>query len=219
MKRVLWILLALMLLVPCAAPALEAGDTLLFGSYEQDNNLSNGKEPIEWVVVDRDEEGVMLMSVKCLDAHYYHKKFIPMTWDRCDLRGWLNGEFLNEAFSEAEQEYILTTHVVNNKLHGNPGGEDTEDKVYLLSYAEAMDHYPELKQRVAWPTEYCVARGCYVDPKTGACWWWLRSPGVRPIDASGVRVDGRISGYGSRDVYRPSGAIRPVIRVKPEVVK
>ena len=69
---------------------------------------------------------------------------------------------------------------------------------------------------MAVPTAYAKARGVYVEEETGVTWWWLRSPGVRPIDVSGVRADGRISGYGSRDVYRPSGALRPAIWVTVE---
>ena len=215
MKHLFSLILCAMLMlgVVSGAMAYEAGDIVTFGHYDQDNDPSNGKEPIEWVVVDTDEEQglLFLMSLKCLDAHYYNQKFIAMTWARCDLRRWLNNEFLNEAFTPEEQEQIAVTHVINEGHHGNPGGDDTDDQIYLLSYREVLDYYPTMAERVAYPTETCIADGCYVDSKTGACWWWLRSPGTRAIDACGVRVDGRVSGYGSRDVYRPSGALRPVM--------
>lgn len=53
MKRIFAAVLALCLCAAGAAMAQEsedgwaAGDTVVFGSYEQDNVLTNGKEPLE----------------------------------------------------------------------------------------------------------------------------------------------------------------------------
>lgn len=223
MKKLCAVLLSLTLCLTSALALAQdqandytVGKTVIFGSYEQDNNLENGKEPISWIVLDTDGSKAMLISEYCLDARAYNTEFVRMTWAKCTLRPWLNDTFLQEAFSAEEQAQILETQVVNkdNPNYSTNGGEDTVDRVYLLSIAEVYHYFPDQTGRQGIPTAYAIARGAYYNEKTGRTWWWLRSPGVRPIDAEGVRADGRVSGYGSRDVYRPSGALRPVIWVQ-----
>ena len=222
MKRVFAAVLALCLCMAGAAMAQEedaeewrAGGVVMFGSYEQDNVLANGKEPLEWIVLKTEGGRAMLITRYLIDARAYHEAFVNMTWSECTLRQWLNDTFLNEAFSREEQARIQEVLVVNddNPHYSTRGGEDTMDRVFLLSEAELLEFFPEQEQRTCQATEYAKAQGAYVDENNGNSWWWLRSPGVRPVDACGVRADGRISGYGSRDVNRPSGSLRPVIWV------
>lgn len=221
MKRILAAMLALCLCAAGVAMAQEeteewaAGDVVVFGSYEQDNVLTNGKEPLEWIVLKTEDGRAMLITRYLIDARAYHEQFVNMTWSECTLRQWLNDTFLKEAFSQEEQARIQEVLVVNddNPHYSTRGGEDTLDRVFLLSEAELLEFFPEQEQRTCQATEYAKAQGAYVDENNGNSWWWLRSPGVRPVDACGVRADGRISGYGSRDVNRPSGSLRPVIWV------
>lgn len=222
MKRCFAVLLGLAMCLSVAFPASSQGNggytvgsTVTFGHYEQDNNLDNGQEPVDWIVLKVEGDKAFLISQYCLDAHAYHVDFVPMTWAKCTLRVWLNEVFYNVAFSAEEQARIQEVTVSNpdNPHYGTYGGDDTTDRVYLLSLAEAYEYFPDQTGRQGVPTAYAVARGGYLNETTGKTWWWLRSPGVRRIDACGVRADGRISGYGSRDVYRPSGTIRPVLWV------
>ena len=46
--------------------APQAGDHVFFGQYEQDNDLKNGPEPIEWLVLEDDGESILLLSRYCL---------------------------------------------------------------------------------------------------------------------------------------------------------
>ena len=220
MKRLAAILLSLTLCVSFSISAVAesandytVGNLVTFGSYEQDNNLDNGKEPISWIVLEVKDDQAFLISEYCLDAHAYNTEFVRMTWAKCTLRPWLNETFLNTAFTAEEQQKIVPVTIVNadNPHYGTNGGDDTTDRIFLLSLAEAYQYFPDQATRAGVPTPYAIAQGAYYDEISGKTWWWLRSPGVRPIDAMGVRADGRISGYGSRDVYRPSGALRPVM--------
>ena len=36
------------------------GDTIVFGKYEQDNNVSNGKEAVEWIVLTKEKTDRLL---------------------------------------------------------------------------------------------------------------------------------------------------------------
>ena len=210
------ILCAALCLGVCAASAEtlpEIGSELTFGHYEQDDDLTNGQEPIEWIVLDVDEanQKAFLLSKYSLETRVVYPERVPMYWGASTLREWMNGEFLNAAFTAEEQERILTTTVTNENPHGMKGaGADTEDKLYLLSHEEILHYFPEQSSRMAYATEHAKAQGCTIGEKTGACRWWLRTTGARKMDMWGVRVDGRLTAYGMQDVDWPTNTVRPV---------
>ena len=179
----------------------EVGSIVSFGRYEQDNNKENGPEPIEWIVLDTDGEKALLLSRYGLDTIQYNQRYVAVTWETCTLRSWLNNEFLSSAFSEEEQSAILLTDVDNSAeqgYYGRDGGNNTQDKVFLLSYAEANKYLgvtynsnDNVQARVT-PTAYALARGAwtkkgYKTPEgADAGRWWLRSPGRHSHRASHV---------------------------------
>lgn len=223
MKRLLCMILALWMLLSGAAlaqeklvlPVPEAGDIVLIGSYEQDNNLENGPEPLEWIVLEVQPGKAWLMTKYCIDQAIFYPQRVSMYWGASDLRKWLNGDFISETFTPAEQDVILTTVVKNDNPHGVKGaGADTEDRVYLLSKSEVLHFMPECPDRVAYPTEYAKTKGITLSKETGSCRWWTRTPGARVMDMCGMRLDGRISAYGMQDVDWPTNTIRPVMWVR-----
>lgn len=78
-------------------PNVEVGDTIEFGEYEQDNK--SDKEPIEWNVLDIQDNKALIISKYGLDAKKYNEEYQSVTWENCTLRKWLNEDFYNEAFS------------------------------------------------------------------------------------------------------------------------
>ncbi len=156
-----------------------AGDLLTFGRYEQDDNLRNGPEPITWLVLAVEGGKALLISQKCLVGKPYNTKEEAVTWETCTLRAWLNADFLNAAFTADEQKAILTTAVTNedNPYNGTDGGNDTSDKVFLLSIAEAERLFTSDEERRALNTPYAVWHGAGVFLDGFGC-WWLRSPGI-----------------------------------------
>lgn len=220
MKRLLSVCIILLLCLSSQALAADipipaVGDCITFGSYEQDNQIENGKEPLEWIVLDVQDNQAMLLSKYCIDTVIFYPERVPMYWGISDLRAWMNGDFLQETFTAEQQACILTTTVENENPHGVKGaGADTQDKVYLLSKAEVLHFFPELADRVAYPTEYAKSKDCTVDPVTGSCRWWTRTTGARKMDVCGMRLDGRISSYGMQDVDWPTNTMRPVIWVQ-----
>ena len=135
---------------------IEVGDAIEFGSYEQDNNVSNGKEPIEWIVLESEDDHALFMSVNCLDYKSYNTENTETTWKTSSLREWLNNEFMAEAFSAQERKRVQTQTIENPGLYAgmdedgswivtNSGeyekdvlyqtedSNETEDRVYLLS--------------------------------------------------------------------------------------
>ena len=159
-------------------------------------------------MLEKDEESCLLISRYALDVLQYHEKKEAVTWETSDLRAWLNREFLNTAFNSEEQASILLSEVdnsVGNKIFETDGGNDTEDRVYLLSREELETYFPTEGERLCEAT--AKARRSAL---LGYCDWWLRSPGYKQsmaeyLNNRGALLDG--------DVDRDFTAIRPVIRV------
>ena len=204
------------------------GPTVLFGSYDQDNDLSNGNEKIEWIVLDERDGKSLLLSKYSLDSQLYGRDYFgDTTWADSSIREWLNGSFLDRAFSDREKEQIATTYVKNDSVQGyglynTIGGEDTEDQVFLLSYHEVFDLYlPDETARQCAPTDTAIECGarasdmCYFEGR-GTWAWWLRSPGDSQYCAAVVKYDGSI---GSESATAGHIAVRPAIWVNSEAIR
>ncbi len=190
---------------------LTKGEYIEFGSYPQNNGRS--KEPIEWLVLEVNGNEVFLVSRYGLDCKYYHLEWSDITWENCDLRKWLNGEFLNAAFSEEEQQRIKLSEVVNdnNPEYRTLGGNYTWDRVFCLSLAEAERYFKNDNERMCRRTARAIAHRAY-SSDDGYCWWWLRSPGGNQHHASGVDTDGALYPSGHY-VSSDGNAVRPALRL------
>ena len=189
------------------------GDTVQFGAYEQDADTSNGKETIEWIVLDVNGNRALLISKYALDCKAYNNAQIDVTWANCTLRDWLNDDFYNAAFSTDYQGLILATNVVtpDNPLHDTDGGVNTTDNVFLLSYGEAGRYFSSNASRIATPTKYARAMGIETINETN-CWWWLRTPGIYNVDVCGVHDHGGLDDLGCY-VDNTQAGVRPAIWV------
>ncbi len=196
------------------------GETVVYGHYEQDRNYTNGKEPIEWIVLDKNNEGTLLISKYVLDTQPYNRKSTSVTWENSSLRTYLNTTFFDEAFSDLEATDILTTSV---KADANPkysvnAGIDTQDKVFLLSIEEAEKYFSSDEDRKCVPTAYAIVHGAYTSEDETVdgeetCWWWLRSTGESDISAAGIRRKGEIQ-YEGNVVESSDNGVRPAIWIK-----
>lgn len=197
---------------------IKVGDTYTFGAYEQDNSTSNGKEAIEWTVLDKDGMSLLLISKQALDCQQYNTSYTDVTWESCSLRKWMNGTFLNKAFNAEEQAQIQNTTVSadkNPEYNTNPGNATT-DKVFLLSINEVEKYFNSDEARKCAPTAYAKAQGAYTSDSyktaSGAatCWWWLRSPGSSQGSAATVNHGGSVICNGYSVIY-DTDAVRPAL--------
>ena len=212
---------------PSFTGAVRAGQTLTFGRYPQSAEGTDST-PIEWIVLEVTGNHALLLSKYGLDVQPYNTGGVRVTWETCSLRKWLNGDFMNAAFSNGEQKAILMTTVDNSKSQGysrwdTNGGYNTLDQVFLLSYAEANKYldvqssgvtgaHNNIKSRVA-PTAYAIRNGAheygwYTEDDTRAGWWWLRSPGINLFSAAVVRYVGSFTYYA---VFEDNGCVRPAM--------
>lgn len=184
-----------------------------FGRYPQ--TADSKTAPIEWLVMKETDGKALLVSRYALDAFPY---FVEVerdgaTWATSMLRSWLNEAFLNSAFTPEEQRAIHRTHIVTpqNPFWGTYGGDETEDKIFLLDIEEAKTLF-DRESRQCSPTPYAQARGVYAADHNHSCWWWLRSPGDYLGNAAYVCLDGGVNTRGM-DINYGTYAVRPAMWV------
>ena len=178
---------------------LQIGDEITIGKYEQDNDISNGKEKIEWIVLDVKDGKALVVSKYVLEAKTYHNSLQKVTWETSALRKWLNNDFINAAFSAYEIAMIPTVTVApdkNPEYDTNPG-DATQDQLFLLSIKEIETYSRNYRKLLKCdPTDYAVANGVDGTYKE----WWLRSPGQTDEWAATVFL-GSISEVGESVYY------------------
>ena len=192
----------------------KAGDFVHFGAYEQDCDLFNGKESIEWLVLDKTEDKILVISRFALDNQPYNDTRADVTWETCSLRTWLNDTFLKNAFNPGEQELIIETTVQpaeTNALSDRSEGNATVDRVFLLNYDEANRYFGSSAEMICEATDMCIpAIYTYVFDYSFAE-WWLRTPGR---NGSEYYISCWIPNYYETNVDNSEGYIRPAMWIK-----
>ena len=119
-------------------------ETIRLGKYD-------GKE-IEWTIIEKDDDNkkaLLLSQTKLRELDYTDKGYEPVTWETSYLRKWLNSDFLNNSFNNEEKSIILETLVKTGDNEGDTfgtkwhtkGGNDTKDKIYIMSIDEYNKYY------------------------------------------------------------------------------
>ena len=207
----------------------------VFGSYEQDGDLSNGPEPIEWLILDENDNGTLLLSRYVLDCVQYNPiRKTEVTWETCSLRSWMNNDFYNAAFDDEEKASINTVTISNP---GGPytDGNNTSDRIFALDVFEEREYFgyydPWWSQSsfrgglspIAPPTLYAESRGVYTLTITNddywlsgekySAHWWLRSPG--PTSFGSHMACNFTSDYGDcwQYVDREDIGVRPALYI------
>ncbi len=169
------------------------GDIVEFGSYQG--------VPIEWIVLDVEENSALVLSQQALDCMFYSGEKAGTTWADSSIRQWLNEEFYKCAFDDDERKQIKLQNVDNETYsyydrdsivvvnqYESVNEQETEDYIFCLSGAEVEQYYPIEQDEDSFVTIYTnEERVCYLSdfakdkyqekkctPNDG-CNWWLRS--------------------------------------------
>ena len=201
----------------------EIGSYVIFGAYEQDNDLKNGKEELEWKVLAKNGTRILVICKYAINNLPRSISGYGNTWEECSIREWLNDTFLNEAFSTEDQAMIPTVTVSSEASeYDSKQGNDTQDKVFLLSLSEAREYFSSNEERRCAPTEYAKVQvfsswteGIWTDKNElvdgkNACDWDLRTLGYDSSFAQYVSSHGEISTNGHNGHFAPR-PIRPAI--------
>ena len=146
---------------------------------------------IEWRILEKQPNKVLLITQSLISYRSYDS--INSDWERSEIRRILNGDFFNNAPDQAKAR-IAETQV-------NTNGNNTTDKVFLLSTDEARKYFSSDADRIARNQD------------GSGVWWWLRSPGNNGNIAAGVYGGGGIY-MDSSYVYFTSGGVRPALWLK-----
>lgn len=200
---------------------MRIGDKIEFGKYS-------------WRVLEIKNGSALVIAENIVELRAYHNKAGAITWADCELRKYLNGEFYN-CFTQEDRARIISTPLVNadNPWFDIIGGDDTEDKIFLLSIEEvACKYFGDSSENLRIPNgkyKYWFTRKDANNSKRTATylgyawWWWLRSPGRKQVKAAYVHGDGNIGIQGNNalkcnlsGVYHPAnndvrGGIRPAL--------
>lgn len=169
-------------------------------------------EPIKWRVLQSENGEAFLLSDVILDKQAYNENYEGTTWEESSLRAWLNGKFINRAFSDEEKEKINITEIVNqdNPDYGTEGGNNTSDKIFLLSSAEVGEN-EDGKKYGFLNAETRKCKGNSFSEREIA-FWWLRSPGDSSL-ADGVNEYGWAYRYGNDDLDDGDDGVRPALHL------
>lgn len=249
MKKILAVTCAAALSLSLAACGSSSSDS---GGVKVGDYVEFGK--YNWEVLDIKGGDALVLSERILEHRPYHGEYVRVTWAESDIRAYLNGDFLSSNFSGDEIELIKTVEVENadnpwdfTAQGGNYktlGGENTEDKIFLLSLDEVVkymgnDKYDMLHQedmgksetklydgmanaRIAYDLYGTV--GLLASESGGQMSWALRSPGSYSNNAAFVGTGGdiRVDGYyvdDNRFGIRPAMWIKNVRSLKKSVIE
>jgi len=190
---------------------MNIGDIIPFGGYN-------------WRVLDIRGGAALLITVDIIELREYHSKLKPVTWEKCDLRKYLNKSFYKK-FNKDEKKRIITVtnKNPNNQWYDILGGNDTTDKIFLLSLDEVCRYFGDSSEKLKnQGSGYIddindIQRTSRINGETGyESWWWLRSPGKFDTCAAGVNSHGII--YVDGCPYYNKG-VRPALWVRLEANK
>lgn len=196
------------------------GNIITFGTYEQDNDQTSTDEPIEWIVLSKENAGLLVVSRYALDCQPYHLTAKNVTWETCTLRSWLNQDFINVAFSPLERRFIPAVRVsadMNPDFATDPGAV-TEDQVFLLSNKEAARYLTSADILQCKATSYAMSQGAFVNT-IGLSTYWLRSPGFFPDWAATVIDNTLKQPFANAPVTQTDCAVRPAMWISLDAIR
>ena len=168
-------------------------------------------EPIVWMVLDEQDGEKLLVSKEVLFEKEYNDEYIDVTWETSTLRSYLNGSFISEAGLDESKIVSKVISNSDNPDYKTAGGNDTIDKVFILSIDEANKYFSNESDRISLYTGYdALEKGNVTDiPQS----YWLRSPGFSSSSASWVDLGGYIRTDGNY-VNDDFIGVRPALWIK-----
>ena len=185
----------------------KVGDTIIFGEYEQDGDRDNGREYIEWEVLDIEDNKLLIISKYCLDVQKYNDTSETTDWKSSSIRSWLNGRFAANAFDSEDPAKVVITNLISVSNEEVEEDQITNDRIFLLGSEDVEKYYPQESDRMCQAAASLQDSNLFIDGN-GNCSWWLRD-GIAESDYSALIVDS--SGMVMNSMYEISNAVRPVM--------
>ena len=154
-------------------------------------------DPIEWDILTESSGKALIIANLILDSQEYYPNESNSSFSHNGdtgfannyklsvIRKFLNDNFYNTAFNEFQKAFIETTTVDNSVASTGQSSNsyacnNTNDKMFLLSYKEAAIYYTSGTARQAKGSDYAKCQGLDVyssnNSANGNSGWWMRSP-------------------------------------------
>ena len=200
-------------------------------------------EPLIWRVLEVRDGTALLLSHTAVECEPFQEDLRDVSWENCTLRSWLNGygaeanvsgkdyscagdNFLNTAFTSAEQEAILKTAVRNeaNYYFGMDSGPQTEDRIFLPAESELFMHdSSEIhgfsrrdgaadRAKQFRPTGYALWKGAWLETgERGTVFWITRTTGYTHANVVYVGESGYMFNRGIPVTCRDAAVIPALV--------
>lgn len=181
----------------------EVGDIIKFGHYEQDGNYNNGKEPIEWIVLEVSNQKYLLLSKYVLAGSQYSYEDYT-TFDESLVADYLEETFLYNAFDYFEEKKLLKGTITCDESN-----YQNSEKVFLLSEDEVRHYYNKVPNIYdCFPTKQAQNDvKLYNEDDYNGCYWWTRNN--KWFFGTWISPDG--NGFVGTRLIEKSFGIRPAI--------
>lgn len=202
------------------------------------NQDDNGYEPgvnywflwesLRWRILD--PEAGLVISEYAIDSQAYNDTLYGQYYSDPDstlyvfdyktssIRQWLSETFYNTAFTASQQDQIALTRNENRSGSTLLTSEPTDDKIYMLSYNEAVTEAYGMRlsdERMTGATDYAKAQGAYIGSGTGTAGWMLRD-GAGAANNYAVNSDGLV--HNNCTTHYTGCASRPAFKFKSGIV-
>lgn len=206
-------------------------------SYQEKNGyLTNNiywfsYDPIEWDILETNNNKLLIITNLMIDSQEYYPNPLEgqfehnngsgyaNNYELSEVRKFLNDIFYDTAFSNLQKTLIEKITVDNSvsSIESNVNEryvcDDTNDKIFILSYKEVNKYYKKDGARQAQGSDYAKVQGLFTVYKSDSNYigngdWYLRSPGNGDEVVSFVHYTGELNGWSC--CYDASCGIRPV---------
>lgn len=200
--------------------SIDMMNAVTFGSYAKSEIAGANFEPLEWIVLEKQNGKALLLSKYIIDCMPYEKNAYEIVWENSSLRNWLNNDFLNAAFTAEEKNLILQTNCYNqgSTVQSIGGGNNTLDYLFCPSVDEMRKYFGEGEREsygfklgikaASYGTKFANKRGNGIEASS----YWLRTPGQNYHHAMYVRNDGKLNLSGM-EINTQYGFVRPMLWV------
>lgn len=135
--------------------AVAVGDKVAFGKYEQDGDSSTTDEVLTWIVVEKKDAVLTIISEKCLNAatNCSTARNKVGAWGKTNVvyKTFIPG-FIDAAFTAKEKAALVPVDNGATDTDGTTPLVDTPDLVYIPSKAEIEAFFPNAADAIAYNT-------------------------------------------------------------------
>lgn len=185
-------------------------DRITFGKYYDKDK--NSMVPLRWIVCDHntEDDSLTLICERSVRTMIFSKNQ-DCSWDESDIHDFLNGEFYEKAFTDAEKDMILNQDDDlgdRNPVYNGKYGEICLDDVTIPSIKDVLI----LLSKNNWKCHSSEYDGVAFASNNDYGDWWLRNEGETDSDRCIMTSKGKFDFDGN--CCRNYAGVRPMIKIE-----